>query len=194
MAWPNPNEYVEAIQHPQQAFSDPDLQGGSIITNRLGLPRPISGNFATVFELDSEDQNCRWAVRCFLREVTNQQERYAAISAHLKQYALPFMVNFEYLPQGIRIRGKWYPILKMDWTPGIRLDTYIEQHLDEPQRLRQLGEHWIALCRSLRAAHIAHGDLQHGNILITDQHEIKLIDYDGMIIPDVIDLPNAEIG
>ncbi len=194
MAWPNPNEYVEAIQHPQQAFSDPDLQGGTIVTNRLGLPRPISGNFATVFELDSEDQGCRWAVRCFLREVTTQQERYAAIAAHLKQYALPFMVNFEYLPQGIRVRGKWYPILKMDWTPGIRLDTYIEQHLDEPQRLRQLGERWITVCRALREANIAHGDLQHGNILVTDQHEIKLIDYDGMIIPDVIDLPNAEIG
>ncbi|HVU13084.1 MAG TPA: hypothetical protein VHD90_17520, partial [Phototrophicaceae bacterium] len=108
--------------------------------------------------------------------------------------ALPFMVNFEYLPQGIRVRGRWYPILKMDWTPGIRLDTYIEQHLDEPQRLRQLGERWIAVCRALREANIAHGDLQHGNILVTDQHEIKLIDYDGMIIPDVIDLPNAEIG
>lgn len=192
MAWPNPNEYVEAIQHPQQAFADPDLRTAKVITNRLGLPRPISGNFATVFEVEAE--SCKWAVRCFLREVTNQQERYAAIAAHLKLHALPFMVHFEYLPDGIRVRGKWYPILKMDWTQANRLDTYIEQHLDSPQRLRKLGERWLALCRSLRQAEIAHGDLQHGNILVTDADEIKLIDYDGMIVPDVIGLPNNEIG
>lgn len=192
VAWPNPNEYVEAIQYPQQAFADPDLRGGKVVTNRLGLPRPISGNFATVFEVETGDY--KWAVRCFLREVTNQQQRYAAISAHLGQHPLPFMVNFEYLPEGIRVRGKWFPILKMDWTPGIRLDTYIEQHLNAPQKLRRLGERWIGLCRSLRQAEIAHGDLQHGNILVTDEDAIKLIDYDGMIVPDVIGLTNNEIG
>ena len=104
MAWPNPNEYVEALQNPQQAFGDPDLKTGKVVTNRLGLPRPISGNFATVFEVEGESR--RWAVRCFLREVTNQQQRYAAISAHLKLHALPFMVDFHYLPEGIRIRGQ----------------------------------------------------------------------------------------
>ncbi|MFN8564956.1 MAG: hypothetical protein U0703_25780 [Anaerolineae bacterium] len=168
------------------------MRGGKVITNRLGLPRPISGNFATVFEVETD--NCKWAVRCFLREVTTQQQRYAAISAHLRQHPLPFMVNFEYLPEGIRVRGKWFPILKMDWTPGIRLDTYIEQHLNAPQQLRRLGERWLALCRSLRQAEIAHGDLQHGNILVTDEDAIKLIDYDGMIVPSVIGLANNEIG
>ena len=192
MAWPNPNEYVEALQNPQQAFGDADLRGAKVITNRLGLPRPISGNFATVFEV--QGATCRWAVRCFLREVTNQQQRYAAISDHLKQHALPCMVNFEYLPEGIRIRGKWYPILKMDWTPGTRLDTYIEQHLNDSLKLRQLAEHWLVLCRALEQAHIAHGDLQHGNILVTDHDEIKLIDYDGMSLPSVIGLANGEIG
>ncbi len=192
VAWPNPNEYVEAIQYPQQAFADADLRSAKVVTNRLGLPRPISGNFATVFEVETGD--CRWAVRCFLREVTNQQQRYAAISDHLKRHPLPFMVHFEYLPEGIRVRGKWFPILKMDWMQGIRLDTYVEQHLNDPHRLRQLGEHWIALTRALRAAEIAHGDLQHGNILVTDRDEIKLIDYDGMIVPDVLGLANNEIG
>ena len=192
MAWPNPNEYVEAIQHPQQAFADADLRAGKIVTNKLGLPRPISGNFATVFEV--QGATCRWAVRCFLREVTNQQQRYAAISDHLRQYALPCMVNFEYLPEGIRIRGKWYPILKMDWTPGTRLDTYIEKHLNDSLKLRQLAERWLVLCQMLTQAQIAHGDLQHGNILVTDQDEIKLIDYDGMSLSSIVGLKNGEIG
>jgi hypothetical protein len=82
----------------------------------------------------------------------------------------------------------------MDWTPGTRLDTAIEQHLDNTDKLRQLAERWIALCRSLRHAQIAHGDLQHGNILVTERDEIKLIDYDGMIVPNVVGLKTNEIG
>lgn len=191
-SWANPNEYVEALQAPERAFSDPALRAAHIITNQFGLPRPISGNFATVFEV--ETSGGKSAVRCFMREVTNQQERYAAIAAHLKQRSLPFMVNFEYLPEGIRVRGAWYPILKMDWAAGIRLDTYIEQHLDESQKLRHIAEQWIAVCRALRVAQIAHGDLQHGNILVTEQDTITLIDYDDMIVPDAIGLETRELG
>ena len=192
MSWPNPNEYIEAIQYPQQAFSDAELRACKVTTNRFGLPRPISGNFATVFEVQTE--RGKSAVRCFMREVTNQQERYRAIAAHLNQHALPFMVNFEYQPEGIRVRGKWYPILKMDWASGIRLDTYVESHLHEPQKLHHLGERWITLCQSLRQANIAHGDLQHGNILIAEDDTITLLDYDDMIVPEGIGLEHSEIG
>ncbi len=191
-SWANPNEYVEALQAPQRAFSDPSLRDAQVVVNRFGLPRPISGNFATVFEVETE--RGKSAVRCFMREVTNQQERYAAIAAHLKQRSLPFMVNFEYLPEGIRVRGGWYPILKMDWAEGIRLDSYIEQHLDDAPRLRRLADQWIAVCRDLRAGQIAHGDLQHGNILVTDADSITLIDYDDMIVPGALGLETRELG
>lgn|GEM_PF-2633750 len=192
MAWPNPNEYVEAIQNPKQAFSDYELQNARVVTNRLGLPRPISGNFATVFEVDNSVR--KWAVRCFLREVTNQQQRYAAITTHLKKHKLDCTVGFEYLPQGIKVKGRWYPILKMDWTPGSRLDIYLETNLQNPQKIQKLAEQWVSLCKLLRHADIAHGDLQHGNILVTSQDEIKLIDYDGVFISEVIGLPSNEIG
>jgi hypothetical protein len=192
VGFPNPNEYAEAVQYPKQAFNDPDLRDGKIVTNRLGLPRPISGNFATVFEIIRGDR--RWAVRCFVRDVPHLKQRYAAISAHLRRHALPYMVNFEYLPQGVRVRGKWFPVLKMDWMEGSRLDSYLEDHLRDSGRLAALATQWAELTRSLRASGIAHGDLQHGNILITNNDEIKLIDYDGMYIPDVIGLGSAEVG
>jgi hypothetical protein len=192
VSWPNPNEYIEAIQYPQQAFSDSELRTGKVTTNRFGLPRPVSGNFATVFEVETERGKA--AVRCFMREVTNQQERYLAIAAHLRQRSLPFMVNFEYQPEGIKIRGKWYPILKMDWASGIRLDMYIEAHLDDPPRLQRLGEHWISVCQTLHQANVAHGDLQHGNILVTETDTITLLDYDDMIVPEAVGLEHSEIG
>jgi serine/threonine protein kinase len=192
MAWPNPNEYAEAIQNPKQAFSVPELQHSEVVTNKMGLPRPISGNFATVFEVKSG--GTKLAVRCFLREITNQQARYTAISKHLKAQKLSCMVGFEYLQQGIKVKGQWYPILKMDWTEGSRLDLYLEKNIQNPENIRNLAQKWNVLAKQLQQTGIAHGDLQHGNILITAQRDIKLIDYDGVFISEVIGLPSHEIG
>lgn len=192
MAWPNPNEYAEAMQNPRGAFQDAELIKTQVKSDRFGLPRAISGNFATVFEVKNGTQ--RWAVRCFMREVTNQQQRYAAISAHLQQHALDCFVPFDYLPEGIRVRGKWYPILKMAWASEATLDTYIEQHLDEPETLARLAEHWFELCAVLRAARVVHGDFQHGNIIVGADTAIKLLDYDGMLVPGAVHLPSHERG
>ncbi len=192
MTWPNPNQYVEAIQNPKLSFADPALQHGTVLLDKYKLPRPISGNFATVFEVESGGR--KWAVRCFLREVTNLQQRYAEITKHLSRNPLNCMVGFEYLPHGIKVGLKWYPILKMDWIPGVPLDRYIEDHLNMPTKLEMLASQWAILCKALRQANFAHGDLQHGNILITDQDQFKLIDYDGVYIPAVIGLPQNEIG
>jgi hypothetical protein len=192
-SWPNPNDYVEALQNPRLVFADKSLQAGTVITDRLGLPRAISGNFAIVFEVESQDRKQRWAIRCFSREVPGQRERYAAISQHLSRHKLPYTVGFEYQPQGIRIKGQWYPIVKMEWVRGVRLDTYIEQNLGNTAALRALANRWEEVIHTLTDAKIAHGDLQHGNIVIADG-DIKLIDYDGMIVPGLEGKPSGEIG
>src|SRR2546426_333969 len=41
---------------------------------------------------------------------------------------------------------------------------------------------WVTLVRQLEAAQVAHGDLQHGNILVRGG-SIPLVDYDGMWVP-----------
>jgi hypothetical protein len=192
LAWPSLSDYSEALQNPRYAFSDLELQNGTVIVNKLGQPRPVSGNFATVFQVQSGNRT--WAVRCFSREITDQKDRYDAISQHLKQYKLPFMVGFQYLTQGIRAAGRWYPIVKMEWMKGLNLDSYIEQNLNQPNRIQPLVNRWVDVCRSLREASIAHGDLQHGNIVVMDNGDIKLIDYDGIYIQSLIGKKGYELG
>ncbi|NDJ61744.1 MAG: hypothetical protein GYB67_11500, partial [Chloroflexi bacterium] len=194
MAWPNPNEYLEALQNPQAVFSDPALRAGRVITDRLGLPRPISGNFAVVFQVETGGKT--WAVRCFLRETTDQEQRYAGISRHLAAHRPDYTVGFAYQPQGIRLRGQWYPILKMEWVKGQRLDTHIETLATRSDRagLETLSRRWGALMAQLRSDQIAHGDLQHGNIVVDEHGQIKLIDYDGMVVPSLAHLRSPELG
>lgn len=192
MAWPTPQEYNEAIQNPPTAFTDPELRSGQPVLTPLGLPRPITGNFASVYQMVCTNQRV-WAVRCFLRDFDDHQERYAAISQHLAQFNLPYMVNFTFLADGIRVGGNRYPILKMEWVEGEPFLAYIERNLNAPVILLDIARQWVQMAQTLAQAGIAHGDLQHGNLIVV-QGRLKLIDYDGMYVPALAGRRSHEVG
>jgi hypothetical protein len=199
MSWPLSQDYNEALQNPQTSFSDPELRQGQALVNALGIPQPCSGNFADVYAVVCPATRSKWAVKCFTREAPDRRERYSEISSHLQQVCLPFTVDFQYLEQGIRIGSRWYPILKMHWVEGFALNIFIRDMLDKPAMLDALGQIWLRMARRLREAKIAHCDLQHGNVLlvpgsIASSLAVKLIDYDGMWVPALANVPSGEFG
>ncbi|MFO7633100.1 MAG: hypothetical protein R6W76_11195 [Caldilinea sp.] len=192
MAWPTPQEYNEAIQNPSTAFVDPELRAGQPLLTPLGLPRPITGSFASVYQMVCANQRV-WAVRCFLRDFSDHQERYAAISRHLSLVNLPYMVNFSFLADGIRVGGRLYPILKMEWVEGESFLAHVERNLRSPVLLLDLAQQWVEMAQTLASTGIAHGDLQHGNLIVV-QGRLKLIDYDGMYVPSLAGRRSHEVG
>src|SRR5579885_1309089 len=191
MPWPTPQDYQEAMQNPRIALADPELQAGRAEEDRLGLPRPITGGFASVYKVKGPAKT--WAVRCFLKEFKDQQQRYDAISSHLSRANLSFAVEFNFLKQGIRVGGKWYPALKMEWIEGETLVRFVEKNLYSPHTLRSLSGAIEQMARALHGAGIAHGDFQHGNILVVNGKP-KLIDYDGMYVPALRGWGSHEVG
>jgi hypothetical protein len=191
VSWPTPQDYNEAIQAPRLNFFDPELKDGVVETTHFGLPRPITGGFASVYRVRCGGRE--WAVRCFLREFLDQQQRYDAISKHLTSAKLPYTVGFNFLPQGIRVKGQWYPILKMEWVQGELLHRYVKRNLSTPTALLDLANRWVTMMKALQAASIAHGDLQHGNVLVVNG-EPRLIDYDGMYVPALAGRGSHEEG
>src|SRR5262245_8386861 len=99
MVWPLSQDYNEAIQSPDACFGDPELRQAEPAANTLGLPVPCSGNFADVYQMKLGTRS--WAVKCFTREIPGLRERYAQVSAYLQKVQLPFMVEFQFLEQGI---------------------------------------------------------------------------------------------
>ena len=192
MKWPNPTDYQDAVQNPRLCFSDPELQTGVVATNALGLPRVASGNFASVYEVQTGKR--RWAIRCFLRQCADQQKHYAHVTNHLKGLWLPFLVDFEYQPQGIRLFGQPYPIVKMQWVDGVALHTFVKRKLRRPQELAKLAAQWRGMVNSLHGSRLAHGDLQHGNVLVTSKGTARLVDYDAMYVPALNGTNCAELG
>ncbi len=200
MAWPQSHDYNEAVQDPTLCFADPDLQKAEAVCTALGLPQARSGNFADVYQLRAADGKTSWAVKCFTKPVRDLQTRYQQISRHLAQANLPFTVDFTYLEKGIRIHGEWYPVLKMDWVEGLTLNQFAQTYADKPKLLQMLGGvMWRKLAQRLQQAHIAHADLQHGNVLLVpgateSKLSLRLIDYDGMHVPALADKKSGELG
>src|SRR5882757_7699760 len=114
MAWPSWQDFNDAVQDPKSCFADSDLWG-EVTTDAMGLPKVCSGSFAVVYQMRSADKAKQWAVKCFTRPVADRHQRYREISTHLGRADLPFTVAFTYQEEGIRLRGSWYPIVKMNW-------------------------------------------------------------------------------
>ena len=55
--FPNGSDYVDALQNPQTAFTDPDLQAATVKQDQFGFPSPRSGNFASVFKMFQRGRN-----------------------------------------------------------------------------------------------------------------------------------------
>jgi hypothetical protein len=191
MAWPTPQDYNEALQSPRLNFEDADLRAGTPDVTPLGLPRPITGGFASVYSVRTNTK--RWAVRCFLRDFPDHRDRYSAIARHVTGANLPYMVQFAFLEKGIRVHGHWYPVLKMEWIDGLTFHEAIEANITNSEALLNLAERWVKMLAALKKHNIAHGDLQHGNILISGG-EFRLIDYDGMFVPELAGRESHEVG
>src|SRR5215470_2409943 len=111
MPWPTPQDYNEAVQNPWLNLRDRVLMSGKVELNAMGLPRPMTGAFATVYRINCEDRP--FAIKLFIRQIIDQQSRYAQLSVSMSSKDLPYIVGFDYQPNGILVHGTWYPILKM---------------------------------------------------------------------------------
>ena len=189
--WPDLTDYHEALQYPERSLGDPELQKAQIEKDRFGMPKPATGGNAVAYKA-TEGQNV-WAVRCFLRPISDHAERYAAISKHLQKNRADHCTKFFYLADGLRIKGGTFPIVKMAWVQGPNLDRFVEGVLDKPRELAALREKFRALVKDIEVGKFAHGDLQHGNILVRGR-DLLLIDYDGMWVPALIGRQATEIG
>lgn len=191
MGWPLIQDYQDAIIDPKYCFRDPELASGKTINDKNGFPIVSSGSFATVFKLQCI--NRYYAVRCFTRYNPDQQQRYEKISRFLEDKKSPYFAKFQFFNQEIKIEGKLFPILKMEWIEGLTLNRYIEKNLNNPAVLDDLAKKFYDLILHLRYLSVAHGDLQHGNIIVSNG-QLKLVDYDGIFISPLSGLYSNEIG
>lgn len=194
--WPSLGDYSDAIQNPWSAFVDPHLR--ECDPERKGparIPWVRAGAFAGVFRLN-HPQGRSTAVRVFAPQALDplKEERLVKIAAHLNGLGAKkpgYFVEFGYHRQGIRIKGAAFPIQTMAWVQGVTLGNWYQARMraKDYAAVRDMAAKWQKMVIELRQLQIAHGDLQHGNVMVRPDNTPVLVDYDGMCVPSLVTNP-----
>lgn len=193
MAYPSLEQYNQAFQLHGKLLADPELKAGTVATTGLGLPLAISGGFALTYTISSGSK--KFAVRCFHRESKALERRYVAISKRIAALNSPYFLDFQFQPQGIKVEGVGYPIVKMAWAKGETLGEFLETNRSNASALSKLSDSICSLAAFLEKEQIAHGDLQTGNLMVSAGGAVvQLIDYDGMYVDEIKDIGSSELG
>lgn len=191
--FPSAVAYNQAIQSPAITFSDSRLKTATVKLDPRGMPIVNCGGFALTYFLNFNNGS-KWVVRCFKVYSSDREQRYKAISRFLQHCNEPIFIGVEYLPSAILVDGQRYPIVLMPFVGGELLNKYIERNVTDKQRLSTLQSNFRKLVETLERLGVAHGDLQHGNILVKKNGELVLVDYDGMYVAALKNIGSAESG
>ena len=197
MQYPLISEYIEAIRYAEDNFDK--LSNLRPVLDDNGNPVMSSGNFAVVFKMKDIETDKLYAVKCFIREQEERQERYREIIKVLDEIKSPYFVSTHYYDKKLFVDTTQddeteFPVLVMDWVDGISLDDYMKA-IESKQFLRELlANQFQKLVCWLLPKHYAHGDLKPDNILVRDDGSIVLVDYDGMFVPSLRGKDALEMG
>ena len=197
MQYPLISEYIEAIRYAEDNFDK--LSNLRPVLDDNGNPVMSSGNFAVVFKMKDIETDKLYAVKCFIREQEERQERYREIIKVLDEIKSPYFVSTHYYDKELFVDTTQddeteFPVLVMDWVDGISLDDYMKA-IESKQFLRELlANQFQKLVCWLLPKHYAHGDLKPNNILVRDDGSIVLVDYDGMFVPSLRGKDALEMG
>jgi len=182
MIFPPLTDIVAAAKTPQ-LIRDPFLNGNSITLLGSGRPDMFAGGFSQVFSVDKD--NDKWAFKVWVLEIEQIRERYDAIKEYLDQVNLPYFSEFVYVEGGLLVEDNLLDTLRMKWIDGHKMASYISMHLNNSAILETLADNFLKMTDDLHNHSISHGDLQHQNIFVTNDGELKLIDYDSICVPNM---------
>ncbi|MFC0067992.1 phosphotransferase [Umezawaea endophytica] len=179
MRYPGFDDYMKAVQQPD-VFTTDELRLLELVVHPVfGIPSPASGTSAVVFKATESGQ--AKALRFFTRADAGNGQRYNALHDHfvardlLSAVALP-----RWIDDGIRVNGRTWPVVRMQWVEGHTLNRHVDELVSrrDTAALAALAETWRELVNRLQRADFAHGDLQHGNVLVDDRGAMRLVDFD----------------
>ena len=178
--YPTRSEILTAIKNPKLSFKDIALKRGEPIKTGIAIEQ-YTGAFTSVFPFVTDGN--KKAIRVWTSEVDSAKERTQKLSEYLLKLNSQYFVKFDYCKEALLICGEFYPIVVMDWVTGINLKKYIGSILKSKSQLLSLAERFKELVTYLHNNNLSHGDLQHGNILVTEKGNLILVDYDSFYVP-----------
>jgi serine/threonine protein kinase len=178
--YPSRTDIVTAMRNPQISYKSNELVGGSIIQKGSRIIQ-YSGGYTSVFPFNSKN-NGKVAIRLWIADIGDAKKRSLEISNYLENLNNDYFAGFKYLDDAILINGSLHSVVIMDWVDGFTVKEYVNDNISNSSKILALAENFKQMVFYFHQQNIAHGDLQHGNILIKNNGSLVAIDYDSMYI------------
>jgi hypothetical protein len=198
--YPTAPEYRHSITNK----SYPPNNGGHVFTPVLENEEPKyeSGNRAIVFKVTDDKTGKTKALKLFLVDSTVRFKQYIEISNFLNKFTSQFFVSFNFIEKLIYVdvnqikEENYFPGLIMEWAEGKTLGTKIKDLciVKDQKNLKKIAKSFLKLSMFLLENNIGHGDLKHDNIIVDENNNMKLIDYDGIFVPAFSNQTSNELG
>ena len=197
MKYPLISEYIEAIRTAEDNMAT--LNNLRPVLDDKGRPVMSLGNFAVVFKMKSIDTGRCYAIKCFIKDQEGRAEAYQRISEELEFVSSPYLLHVQYLENELFVdttqtNQEEFPVLKMEWMEGKPLDAYLRENIHDSYALEMLTYRFCRMGAFLLSQPFAHGDLKPDNILVRENGELALVDYDGMFVPSMEGQKARELG
>ena len=197
MNYPLISEYVQSIRFSEENFDK--LSNFRPVLGKDGNPVMSSGNFAIVFKMQDKQTGKLHAVKCFLREQEGRAESYKLIASELEYVSSTFLTPIQYLEKELFVdttqgADTEFPVLLMDWVEGVTLDKYIRTNINDSYKLSLIAYQFCRMGSWLLSQEFAHGDLKPDNIIVREDGQLVLVDYDGMFVPAMRGQKSRELG
>lgn len=177
---PTINEIIQSVAVPS-LIKDDFISKGNFQELPFGGYVNYAGGFTVVFPVNVNGE--KWAFRCWHHDLGNLRSHFEILSEELQKMGNPYFCDFKYVDEGLIVNGMKFPTTRMRWVEGLDIKQFICEHKAEKLRLKYLAGKFLEMIQTLHQQGIAHGDLQHGNILVDKNDDIFLIDYDSVYLP-----------
>lgn len=173
-------DIIAAVRIPV-LIKDPFVRDAEFSTYTSGKLEMFGGGLSQVFAIKRDAK--KFAFKVWHTKIEKNRERYKIIKDYLVSCGLPYFIEFTYYENGLFVIDQSLDSIRMEWVEGSTLREYINLNIDNAPILKNLADSFSKMVLDLGKYQISHGDLHHENIIVTNNGELKLIDYDSICVP-----------
>ena len=201
--WPSDTSIENAIENIGSTCDNNELQNLKMEQDDMDLLFQHQGQFAVIYKGSNNEKS--YALRLFTNKKLGEMNRYNKLYDYFNENEIfkkcDYFTDFKYFPRSIKIKlntpqnyeEDWFPIIRMGWVDGKSLEDFIKD-TDSEDEIQKLADNFLMMVKKLEELKIAHGDLHPKNILVDDELNLKLVDYDCIYISDFKGQPQPELG